>query len=749
MDTNFFCSTIESVEDNIKVFQFAGSWGIINLESGHKTLPCFDRVVTSERYIFVESNGYWGILDKELRIIAPSVFKKIIPVQSIERNSYIQNCRKSQSPSDLEKEVDGHTTVAVQNTRILSNLMSPHLYPDDILGDHYEEKDKAEFFEIIQELEKAITGTFVVITDRNINLINVDSATISLTSGSYGKTVYLLWHYKDNLFITQDYKGNYGYATYHKGRLFQHYFKYERNEHYISVGGISALSFQGEDFVSVCESKNNNGSELWGVFKYKHNNPSEEEDGSIYEYSSLDQLIPFALEMPLERTQNPLVFICRAFGYAFFVEYRNSADVHSEKIDAFYLKEHGEDSSSKLVLLRSSIEDSFKVISPYYDSIQLRDDGLYDVRSTSDYHYGICDKNGNIIVPTQYEDPLDWGGQLVLVSQEGKFGIIDHQAKTIVPCSYDSIIVSRENSTIWTDESEYYDDWRDDFVGAHNAKYDLYNNIDYISPNEDLQKEGYYIIGINKNTIGNDKNRLLAQLKYIVNKDKARCDILLPNGSYVTTFQIGFKGGIKYIKEYAIFASYQSSDYDEYEGEFFEKVSLYSCSLKKKSQTYEQAVMISTNAYLAYNNEVVGLMAVCDGNEIFERTLIPYEYKLMTLPINGIIYALREDEEDKCILDVFDITSSTKKVLSCTSDKISLSGDRKDITEEVLVCLKTNKTSIDNILREDQIKEVIWFPFMHDYDYDYHEQQSNEYSSDEGLRDAFEDDPEAMWGRLD
>lgn len=159
--------------------------------------------------------------------------------------------------------------------------------------------------------------------------------------------------------------------------------------------------------------------------------------------------------------------------------------------------------------------------------------------------------------------------------------------------------------------------------------------------------------------------------------------------------------------------------------------------------------MISTNAYLAYNNEVVGLMAVCDGNEIFERTLIPYEYKLMTLPINGIIYALREDEEDKCILDVFDITSSTKKVLSCTSDKISLSGDRKDITEEVLVCLKTNKTSIDNILREDQIKEVIWFPFMHDYDSDYHEQQSNEYSSDEGLRDAFEDDPEAMWGRLD
>lgn len=181
MDTKLFCSTIESVEDNIKVFQFAGFWGIINLESGHKTLPCFDRVVTSERYIFVESNGYWGILDKELRITAPSVFKKIIPVQPIDRNSYIQNCRKSQSPSVLEKEVAGPTTVAVQNTSILSNLMSPYLYPDDILGDYYEEKDKADFFETIQELEKAITRTFVVITDRNIKLINVDSATISLT----------------------------------------------------------------------------------------------------------------------------------------------------------------------------------------------------------------------------------------------------------------------------------------------------------------------------------------------------------------------------------------------------------------------------------------------------------------------------------------------------------------------------------------------------------------------------------------
>ena len=41
MDTNFFCSTIESVEDNIKVFQFAGSGEMIYVEIRNKALPLF------------------------------------------------------------------------------------------------------------------------------------------------------------------------------------------------------------------------------------------------------------------------------------------------------------------------------------------------------------------------------------------------------------------------------------------------------------------------------------------------------------------------------------------------------------------------------------------------------------------------------------------------------------------------------------------------------------------------------------
>lgn len=753
MDTELYSHSTEAVEDNINVFYSHGYWGIANMESGKKTMPCFDRVITSTKYIFVETNGCWGILDKELRIIVLPLFKRIIPINLVDREAYIEACRNSQSPSVLNTNGANPINVAVQN---IKKIKYDYRVPIEFqqLEPVYTENDKANFYETTCDLEKATTGSFVAVTNKEIILINVDDTTISKPSDYNGKIIYLLWHYKDNLFITQDYKGLYGYATYCEGRLSQKYFKYSKEDNSTRGIGSSSLVFHRGGFVSVCCKE----SQTWSIFKYSHKKKSLDEVASTpsdesLESSSFVQLIPFVLEQSLEQTQNPNVFICRSFGKVFFIAYKDYEPTDlkkEERITTNLLNDkQNADSSYRLNLLCSCIEESFRVTSPYYDDIDLREDGLYDI--CSDYLYGICDFNANIIVPAQYETPLEWGGQLVLVSQNGKCGLINHLAKTIIPCSYDSVIVAKESVSVWSKECDYYDEYTNEYIGEHNIKYSLYNQIDYISPSADLQEEGYYILGVNSNnTVKNEHRTIWESLTYYVNKDKAKCDIFLPNGDYVTTFQVGFHGGIEYIKEYAMFVTYELSDFDKYNGEFFEKVSLYSCSLRMRSIRYEQAIMINSNVFLAYDNQNVGIMAVSKGKESLGEIIIPYVYKLVTLPINDIVYALKEEQKGKCILDVFDISNSVKKILSCLVGNINLFEDKKDITQDVFARIQSKENSFSNlgiILKEDAIDSVRWFPFEHYYEND--DRQGNTYPSNEWLRDAFEDDPEAMWGRLD
>ena len=78
-------------ENGLKTFLAAGRIGILHLESGKKTMPTFDRVIISSKYIFVEAKAYWGILNLDLSLVLSPICKEIFPVNMIDRDYFILN----------------------------------------------------------------------------------------------------------------------------------------------------------------------------------------------------------------------------------------------------------------------------------------------------------------------------------------------------------------------------------------------------------------------------------------------------------------------------------------------------------------------------------------------------------------------------------------------------------------------------------------------------------------------------------
>ena len=78
-------------EDGLRTFCSYGKIGIHHIKSNRKTMPSFDRIITSSKYIFVEIGDKWGILDKELSFILPTSFKEIIPVKKLKQEPLYQH----------------------------------------------------------------------------------------------------------------------------------------------------------------------------------------------------------------------------------------------------------------------------------------------------------------------------------------------------------------------------------------------------------------------------------------------------------------------------------------------------------------------------------------------------------------------------------------------------------------------------------------------------------------------------------
>lgn len=117
-----------------------------------------------------------------------------------------------------------------------------------------------------------------------------------------------------------------------------------------------------------------------------------------------------------------------------------------------------------------------------------------------DYSCGVCDYNGNIIIPFEYENiyatdyfyvtknnlcgiyDLDGNvlipygeytgavpyGDFYKVNKDGKFGLLDKNCNTIVPCKYNYIMIGRNYE---------YGDYISCHIGTYNDLYDLAGNL--------------------------------------------------------------------------------------------------------------------------------------------------------------------------------------------------------------------------------------------------------------------------------
>ena len=551
----------------IKTYLSYGRIGLFNLESGKKTLSSFHRVIITDKCVFIEVDGRMGILDLDLSLIVPPVYKDILSVNKIARESYVSSCMSNQSAVSITLDSNSNTPthIAIQTNAIDANnriegLRLTYYY-------EFEEEDKACIYEVVDSLEDAQTGLFVTISDEEVQLIDIDNIEIKQSSGFRGYEFLPLWHYKDNMFIIRNNNGTYVTSTYKDGRFTEKSLFGEFNDSFDEEGSPKIVVHRNE-FVSVCYPRNygitgfpntkqfqdkekafHEKSGKWALFKYYHTK-IEEDDKRWHKFLSnertcFEQLTSFVFVEPMTQLLDDNEFICHGDGIDFFMrfEQRGTEASESVKVDERYET-------------KPCFQGQLNIIA-CYNSIELRDDGLYDV--STDDGYGLCDKDMQVIVPAKYDYPIEgWGYQLMIVVKKGKYGVINQKAENIVPCRYDYIQIGKDEFHIW--DKEY--DW-DEILNESVPNYSIRNKIEISKSNGNLVEEGYLIIGItngvpNAAAMTPEPKTLFEKLARIAAKTPTsempmtHCDVYSPSGQLISKCEVSKSGVIEFDKDLGI-----------------------------------------------------------------------------------------------------------------------------------------------------------------------------------------------------
>ena len=147
--------------------------------------------------------------------------------------------------------------------------------------------------------------------------------------------------------------------------------------------------------------------------------------------------------------------------------------------------------------------------------------------------------------------------------------------------------------------------------------------------------------------------------------------------------------------------------------------------------------MLNKRAFLAFDYCHVGIAS----NESDDKTnfpwVVPAIYFKISFPINNVIYAWKW-KDNKTIIDIYDLTLNYEFVSSMEYIDGSLP----------LVNIETKEDQSSRLINFDEIDDIKYFPYEEYHESDAYDSSSGD-SYENDLRDAFEDDPEAMWGRLD
>ena len=163
MDTNNIGGYDEIKEDGeLKLFysNTYEKFGISNKNKNKSTKAFYDRIVTSQDYVFVKSGTQWGILDRDLSVILPMVFKEIIPVILTDFSS----CLHDDDPECLDNFCDRKPYIVIQSE---FDQKRSRYHTNYIIDDDDENDTEASIFEIIQSYEDAKSSDFVVNLDND------------------------------------------------------------------------------------------------------------------------------------------------------------------------------------------------------------------------------------------------------------------------------------------------------------------------------------------------------------------------------------------------------------------------------------------------------------------------------------------------------------------------------------------------------------------------------------------------------
>lgn len=540
--TQNFWNYKEYIDNNLRAFISNDKIGLENLNSGKKTFPCFDYIITSPHFIFVKVDDLWGLLDEDLSFIIPPKYSEIYPVEKVEMEAFITDCMNKRYDKDyiFNGDCERPTHIAIQSIETKIKRVKSHLlekaFPFEYGIDEEEIEDsKAAIFKTTFDYDHLDTSVFIFVSNKIQQVVD-----LSINQTIYfGGEFLFIWHYKENSFINRNLDGTFGFLTCRCGRFFKDSFIGVRlNEKETkNITYSSTIHFYKNDFVSVClpEIKKNNNGEIiyrkdwWALYRLGHIRTG------LWNWAELDNSIesrfiaqtPFAFAEPFTQVLDGWGFICKALGKEWLVKYDKRF-----KLSEPELKVSDGDSEMTNVQLETSslmIEDfqkqcfkgALQVASPCYEKIDVREDGLFDV-CTED-GWGLYDKNFKQIVPPKYDSQIDWDNQLVLVKKNRLYGLINYQAEEIIPCKYEYVQVGKGPLNIWewVMDEDYYEEKR------------IYNKIEINPDDEDLINEGYIIIGISL-----EKKVTTAQ-----------CDVFLPNGKYIASCIVSDQGSIEYLKE--------------------------------------------------------------------------------------------------------------------------------------------------------------------------------------------------------
>ena len=603
-------------EKGLRIYLQNDKLGIHNLDNDKKTMPSFDRVVTSDKYVFVEVNNRWGILAMDLSLIASPMYNEIYPIKLTDRKRFISNCLSNQSPVSLTMDSNSSTPthIAIQKGEIFSH----NKYGID-MGDldlhsmtAYNEAEKANIFEVANRLENIETNLFVTILDDDIQLIDVDKREIKCNTGFRGYEFFPLWHYKDNMFIIRNNNGTYVTSTYKYGRFTKKSLWGEYSDSFEEYGSPKVVLHRGE-FISVSypetyrfvgspfanqekEKEFNKKRGKWALFKY-HHKKIEENDKECHKHFSnentcFEQLTSFVFEEYATQLQNDNEFICHGDGMDILMRFvqKGIAIPESIKVDKKYET-------------KPSTHGHLNIIA-CYDSIEQREDGLFDISTRGGY--GICDANMQVIISPIYDNIIGDIKPLMIVSKGNRYGVVNSQFKEIVPCQYDYIQIGKGHLHIWDWDCE----WDNMMVDTVN-KCSINHKVEVIPSDDDLTKEGFIIIGV---TLEKSKlpeqivnpTTLIDKLKNLKTRTQSpkvlatHCDIYLPNGKFVTECTVGKLAEINYhIEEGLLVVSDRRSSLNSIKkyGVFVNKSSVSGISSKELSEDIHSISGNSSEGY--------------------------------------------------------------------------------------------------------------------------------------------------------